>query len=102
MTPFVIALIALLVLAALFIWTLIRSRDGQSSMHRLAFFSGIIGLVALPCWLLGFVGMLAQFMFGSFASPSGILLIVSTVTLVIAAATCLYSQSKIRSKSGAA
>ena len=102
MTPFVIALIALLFLAALFIWTLIRSRVGHSSMHRLAFYSGIIGLAAIPCWILGFVGMLAQFMFGSFASPSGILLISSTVTLLLTAATCLYSQSKIRSKSGAA
>ena|SRR5690606_11426420 len=102
MNPFAIALITLPFLAALFIWTLVRSRVGQSRMHRLAFYSGLIGLVAVPCWILGFVGILAQFLVGSFASPSGILLISSTIALLLAAGTCVYSQTQMRGTNSAA
>lgn len=76
---------AVLLLDVAFAWAVVAGRRGSTKPHRLAFTAGLVGLVALPLWFFGLIGLVTQHFFAEIASPAGILLVSMTAVLVVAA-----------------
>jgi formate hydrogenlyase subunit 3/multisubunit Na+/H+ antiporter MnhD subunit len=101
MNPLLLALWLLPLLAALFLWALIVSRTGKSGVHTRAFYSGAVGLLAIPAWLAGFSGMVLQLFWASFASPAGVLFVSSSLALLASTAVSIISLATLRAARGA-
>ena len=84
-----IALSLLLLVAAISLAALFKSRFGSTAWHRVAFWSGTAGLVSLPLSLVGLLGLALQFWFADFSSPLGLAFVGGAVLAVAAATTSL-------------
>ena len=88
--------------AGIFLWSLIASRTGKSAHHTRAFYSGLIGLLAIPALLASFAGMALQLFWATFASPSGALFIISSLALLVSLGFSVVSLIRVRRTRAAA
>ena len=102
MNPLSVALWFLPLAALIFLWVLVASRMGTTVHHTCAFYSGLAGLLAIPLWLVALAGMALQLFWASFVSPSGFLLITSSLVLIISVGFALVSVVKLWPRRGAA
>lgn len=89
-------------LSVLFLWALLASRSGRSPAHSRAFYSGAVGLIAIPVWLFGFLGMVVQLAWATFASPAGALFLVGSLSLLGSAIVSSFSLVVLPRAKGAA
>lgn len=82
-------IVVVLICCASALW---KSRIGNSSVHRLAFYSGIAGLLAIPTALLGLIGVFMQPLTAKMLSIEGLALLGGTLGGVIA---CITSYSAV-------
>jgi hypothetical protein len=75
-----------LVAAGVCAYGVVVGRRGLSKAHRLAFKAGLVGLLAVPLWFLGLIGLLGQLFFAEMTSPSGILFLTASAVLLAASA----------------
>lgn len=80
-----LALIGLLLIlaGAINIIALVMSRRGSDRVHSAAFKFGLVGLCSLPVMLVASFFMVAQTLFATFASPSGMVLASSALLLAV-------------------
>lgn len=91
MNPMSLVLWLLPLLSVLFLLALLASRPGRRAAHSRAFYSGAVGLIAIPVWLFGFLGMVVQLAWATFASPAGALFLVGSLLLLGSALASSFS-----------
>lgn len=73
-----------LIAAGVSAYGLVIGRRGTSKAHRLAFKAGLAGLLAVPLWFLGLIGLVGQLFWTDITSPSGILFLTASAVLLVA------------------
>lgn len=96
MNPIPIILCILLAAAGVFAWSLVASRAGKGAKHDRAFYSGLLGLLAIPAWLAAFAGMALQLFWATFASPAGVLFIASSLLVLACLGVSIASLAGLR------
>lgn len=83
MDPIPMMLWCLSFAAVVFAWALIAGRRGQSVHHARAFYSGLVGLLAIPTLLVAIAAMALQLFWATFLSPAGLLLVICSLALLV-------------------
>jgi len=83
--------VATLALAMLFVSGIFMGLRRASRTQRIAFYSGLSGLVAMPFWFIGFAGLMAQLILATLNSVAGYLVIAASTMLLGAVVGVLYS-----------
>lgn len=71
-------------------------RQGTSNLHRTAFVSGLSGLVAVPLWFLGLIGLVSQLFWAEVTSPSGILFMATSAVMLFASVCVIQAWVRLR------
>lgn len=98
MNPISMLLWLLPVSAVVFLWSLIASRAGSSVQHTRAFYAGLVGLLAIPAWLVAMAGLAMQLLSATLASPSGVLFVLSSIALLVCFVVAITSLVRLRSR----
>jgi hypothetical protein len=89
--PLFVATLLLLSVMGLFALSMIASRRGATRSHKVAFYAGLIGLVAVPAWLISFAGVATQIPYITLDGIFGALFIASGAILFCAVCMCVLA-----------
>ena len=70
--PLELLLAVFILVVAMNVFGLVSARGHRSPLHSLAFFSGLVGLLAVPLVVFGFLALAAQLIMVSLSSPAGV------------------------------
>ncbi len=90
------AAVAVLLTNLFFAMAVRAGRSGTTKPHRMAFSAGLAGLIALPIWFLGLIGLALQLFFTDFWSIPGVLFAISSITIVGAMGLVAFALTRLR------
>src|SRR5690242_11356655 len=86
-------LLSILVLCALSVFS---GRRRTTRTHRIAFYAGLVGIAAVPIWLLALREVSLQIPYITLASPAGVLFAVSGIVMFSASLLSLLALLSFR------
>ena len=101
---FELLLAVLVLIVAMNVFGLVSSRGGRSSLHSVAFFSGLLGLLAVPFVVFGFLAAASQLIMVSASSPAGVTFHVSAAVVLLCGLASVASvvAARMRGAAGSA
>ena len=70
-------------------------RRDTTKLHQIAFKAGLAGLVAVPLWFLGLLGLLSQLFWAEISSAAGIIFVAASAVLLVSSVYVIWTRVRL-------